>query len=401
MELAVGVFSPTDEGARPSSPLWQGLSVATLGILCIHLSLAEPTWVWPICLAFATLTTLICGPLTSWLARRQRHLQAEHTSRPPAPQDHLPALCGAVLPIWSRHLQAARQQLSHAMDVLTQRFAGMSQRLCDTMDRATQGGQDSGLHHALTDAQSQLTGLLHELRDALEVRSQLLNEVVTVTQFVGQLQGMAAEVGAIARQTNLLSINAAIEAARAGESGRGFAVVAKEVRLLSLESGQTGDRITSVIAQVSEAINRARQSYESFTIHDKALMDQASQTIEGVVQRIHSTATDVMSNTQSLLAESQAIRSEIDQVLVAVQAQDRISQILQHTSDNQELLLSQLHPRDTPHAAGQAMADQWLAQLRSTYTTPEEQAAHDGRPIELPDLVHMDSASGDGDTTFF
>ncbi|MBI5924694.1 MAG: hypothetical protein HY836_03775 [Aquabacterium sp.] len=399
MELAAGVISPTDEGSTPSSPLWQGLSVATLGTLCIHISLAAPAWVWPICLAFATLATLICGPLSSWLTRRQQ--QVKPASHAHQPQDHLPSLCGAVLPIWSRHLHAARQQLSHAMDVLTQRFAGMSQRLCDTMDRASQGGQDGGLHHALTDAQSQLTGLLHDLRDALEVRSQLLNEVVTVTQFVGQLQSMAAEVGAIARQTNLLSINAAIEAARAGESGRGFAVVAKEVRLLSLESGQTGERITSVIAQVSEAIDRARHSYESFTKHDKALMDQASQTIEGVVQRIHSTATDVMSNTQSLLTESQAIRNEIDQVLVAVQAQDRISQILQHTSDNQEQLLRTLGVNDSAPPAASASAEQWLAQLRSTYTTPEEQAAHEGRPIELADLIPATSSADDGDTTFF
>ena len=40
----------------------------------------------------------------------------------------------------------------------------------------------------------------------------------------------------IARQTNLLSLNASIEAARAGEHGRGFAVVASEVQKLAERS---------------------------------------------------------------------------------------------------------------------------------------------------------------------
>lgn len=304
---------------------------------------------------------------------------------------NLRRLCASVLPIWSRQIGAARTQMNLAMEVLTDRFAGMSRRLCQSMEQSSQDANGNMLG-ALNHAQDQLSGLLTELRSALELRAELLNEMVAVTKFVGQLESMASDVGALARQTNLLSINAAIEAARAGESGRGFAVVAKEVRMLSTESGQTGDRITHVVRQVSEAINRAKHSYETFAAHDTQLMDRANRTIEDVVQRMRHTATEITDSSEQLRQEGLAIRHEIDEVLVAIQSQDRIAQMLQHTMADQSRLAEQL---DQP-----VDADTWLTHLRSTYTTPDEQAAHDDLPLPPPVLMQA-ADTAEQDTTFF
>ncbi|WP_125151994.1 sugar diacid recognition domain-containing protein [Clostridium rectalis] len=66
----------------------------------------------------------------------------------------------------------------------------------------------------------------------------------------------------IARQTNLLGLNAAIEASRAGEAGKGFSVVANEIRKLSLNSStslkdieEILDRIKGFILNVSNTID--------------------------------------------------------------------------------------------------------------------------------------------------
>lgn len=325
-----------------------------------------------------------------WLFRRKTASQPNDPSNTATAPSALVRLSQAVLPIWRRQIAAARTQMNLAMESLTERFAGMSQRLCQTMDRSSQDAQ-SNMHGALNNAQDQLSGLLTELREAMALRSQLLTEVVTVTQFVGQLQEMASEVGAIARQTNLLSINAAIEAARAGESGRGFAVVAKEVRMLSTESGQTGDRIAHVVRQVSEAIERAKTSYDTFARHDAQMTERASQIIEDVLERMRATASEVNTSSEHIRQEGEAIRAEIDQVLVAIQSQDRISQMLQHTMDDQARLLTCLEQPPEPET--------WLAQLRSTYTTPDEQAAHDDLP--LPPALAQSAQAIEQDTTFF
>jgi methyl-accepting chemotaxis protein len=63
---------------------------------------------------------------------------------------------------------------------------------------------------------------------------------------------IVAMIEAIARKTNLLSLNASIEAARAGAHGRGFAVVAEEIRLLSRQSGEAASRIGKLAGDVMQ-----------------------------------------------------------------------------------------------------------------------------------------------------
>jgi len=385
---------PTSAATHRSGSVWHLVGTSVAGLASIAATSRWPDWSWLIGMAFAALS-LLSWWAPQWLLASDGAKQAQHQADD---SRSLNELCSSVLPIWSRQLQTARTHLTHAMDVLTMRFAGMSQRLCQTIDQSNQG-EANGLLSALSEAQNQLTQLLQELREALALRAQLLQEVMTVTQFVGQLQEMATEVGAIARQTNLLSLNAAIEAARAGETGRGFAVVAKEVRHLSTESGRTGDRISVVVKQVSEAIERTRASYETFARKDSEMMDRASATIESVVARIRSTASDVVNGSQALLHEGQSVRAEIDEVLVAVQSQDRISQMLQHATADQERLLACLSDLSQPHTL-QLPPSKWLEQLKSTYTTPEELAAHDGRPVPQPSLTAT-SVAVQQDTTFF
>jgi methyl-accepting chemotaxis protein len=66
----------------------------------------------------------------------------------------------------------------------------------------------------------------------------------------------------LARQTNLLSLNAAIEAAKAGAQGKGFAVVAEEVRKLAERSRQSAIEIDGLIAETDAAVDQGLRSVE-------------------------------------------------------------------------------------------------------------------------------------------
>jgi methyl-accepting chemotaxis protein len=85
-----------------------------------------------------------------------------------------------------------------------------------------------------------------------------------------QVGKIADFIGEIARQTNMLALNASIEAARAGEYGKGFAVVADEVRKLADGTGKSATDIIELIAVIKEG---SHDLYETFVTSSKEISE--------------------------------------------------------------------------------------------------------------------------------
>lgn len=291
-----------------------------------------------------------------------------------------------LLPLWHRQTDLARHQLEQSVNELVNRFSDIHARLQQsvTASRSAARGMngESGLGDVIQFANTELGILEKNLRDAIQQRDDLLVEITGLSQITDELRSMGAEVAGIASQTNLLALNAAIEAARAGEYGRGFAVVADEVRTLSSRSGETGSRIGKRIEEANAALQKTLERTTAYAQKDSERLSQSGNSIGVVLEKFQTSGERIMQSAQSLELESSHVQHNVEEVLVNLQFQDRVSQILSHVMNDMNRLVSVItEQKQDLHSMNQIVTinvDEWLDTVRKTYTTLEQVDVHRG-----------------------
>ena len=243
----------------------------------------------------------------------------------------------------------------------------------------------------LQQCEAQLRGLLGNFQVFVASRTEVMTSVGMLAGSSGRLADMADDVAKLARQTNLLSINAAIEAARAGDRGRGFAVVAAEVRRLSTESGDTGKRIGAQVNDFGTLMNEALAQAAQTTQRDAGVIEASEQTICQVVEQVDAAVSQLHQRAADLGARSSVVRAQVEQLMIAFQFQDRVQQIVDQVSRSMVTAIERL--QESLISGTAPSADEWAALLSVGYTTDEQRRVAVGAAAEAP--------HAGGETTFF
>ncbi|WP_260986437.1 methyl-accepting chemotaxis protein [Bordetella genomosp. 13] len=336
---------------------------------------AFDAWRWPGLAAAAVL--VLAGMSGSVLARRRQRRHAEERLQ------HVQCLetFGADLaPVWSGQIESSRRQMESAIEALSLRFGEIASRLDQTLHLSVnQGGGDSAAALSARSRQ-QLDGVMASLRESLQAKADMLHKVQALQGFVDELQEMVRAIAQITQQTNLLAVNATIEAAHAGNLGRGFATVAQEVRALSRQSEETGSRIAEKIHLIGTAIVATCAAAEESSRNEQQAIAASEDTIRQVLEGFHDFAENLSGTTELLRHESQGIKADVNEALVQLQFQDRVSQIMSHVRTNIDRLPDVMRDYGAACADDDELhpitADPLLRELEQTYAMADERAVH-------------------------
>lgn len=178
-----------------------------------------------------------------------------------------------------------KARLDHAAQTLYL-FAGAFSKMGYYQHRLKQ------MSESINDTTMHVSAAMEQLaasaRDVDSNQKALSEEIKTVSEVAGKITEFTRLIEDIAKQTQLLGLNASIEAARAGAAGAGFSVVAEEIRKLAENSKSAVAEIQNFTGQISQSVDKTVEKGEG-----------TSEIVSQQAKAIEECASDLMGLSQT------------------------------------------------------------------------------------------------------
>ncbi len=290
--------------------------------------------------------------------------------------------CERAVPIWTRQIETARAETEESIIVLTQRFSTILQRLSTvntTSKRYTSGTDDkSDVINVINVSERELKMLIDTLKTAQHTRDVVVKEIRDLLCHVEALPKMATDIDNIATQANVLALNVAAETEYVDASGRDFSVMADEVRKFSSLTSETGKKMSEKIMLINAAMAKACRVAEEASTQDAQVIKKSELVVHNIIDRFGGVTTHLMELADILKNENIGIGTEVDEILISLQFQDRINQILVQVRESMQKMSAYLQKENDNDGVISRHIDStvWLDEMHGDYTTEIQRINH-------------------------
>jgi methyl-accepting chemotaxis protein len=204
------------------------------------------------------------------------------------------------------------------------------------------GGGEEGAVNEFQSFATKTSETLRQFVDSVVENSRLAMSLVEMTDRIihqmSEVRGMLGEIEGIAKQTNLLALNAAIEAARAGEAGRGFAVVADEVRDLSGRTNHFSQQIRGSLINMQSTIEATEKAINQMAAQDMTFALTSKSDVESAMVGINEMNRRTGESVIELNTIADQVEQSVNQAIMSLQFQDMVTQLLGHVGRRLDVL---------------------------------------------------------------
>jgi methyl-accepting chemotaxis protein len=304
----------------------------------------------------------------------------------------------------SEEMAASAGQIAHTASDLSSQATSMAETITALAESSENlvhiaSDLDTGAHEGV-DRNTKLRALALENRARLDestnALSTLSSDVEASAAAIEQLAQASEEVRSfvtlvqkLARQSKLLSLNAAMEAARAGEHGHGFAVVAEEVRRLAAMSSDAAEKTEVVVSGVLRGIEQSRHSSER-TVHTVHAVSGATQEgsrsfgqIEAAVAEAEGWTGSVQRTVTAANALARTMRSKLDMLATGTDSFAAAMEEVAASSEEQSASTEQIAAAASTLSGAADHLSKLVANLRLEQPTAAEPSRTSG-PIKIP-----------------
>ena len=231
----------------------------------------------------------------------------------------------------TEELSASIMNTNGAIEHVCDEMSHMNDMVNSISEKVRVGSQKSD--QMITDSVAMSANSEEKLKNSVEkiaITKKNIEEAMEALLTLSEIDDMAAKILDIARQTNLLSLNASIEAARAGEMGRGFAVVADEIGTLANDSSNTATRIQNICVVSNKSIESVRECFAD-------IIDFMENDITGQLQDFSNLAKDYGENVRDIRDAISSIEESSNEVSSSMsKIKEQIDYVSDASNDNEQ-----------------------------------------------------------------